>query len=230
MTNNCLISYFTIPVDNYIDLHTHRTSTDQKVTAVLNLMLNETAETPSGLFSVGLHPWYADQLSLQELSRLLDFFSLHQNLIAFGECGLDKKVKISMQIQLDVFELHLKKCLEHKRPAVIHCVKCWEELIETAANYPMVKILHGFNGAPQLTKRLVKAGFSFSVGKAILDPASKIQESIPLIPPSAIFLETDTSPASIQSIYSAAATSLKMAETELKKQIHANFSRLGLAG
>jgi len=210
-------------VKSYIDIHTHRPSGGTDVVSVFNQMLQESSLTFSDLFSIGLHPWYADQVSLEELSVLLDHTSMQENLYAFGECGLDKNCKISFQKQQEVFELHLEKCLKYRKPIVIHCIRAWDEIIEMTENCSTIKILHGYNGSKELTTRLLKKGFCFSVGEAILNPNSKIGRAIQIIPTSALFLETDTSQFPIQAIYKATAIALNIGEKELREQIFENF-------
>jgi TatD DNase family protein len=209
----------------YIDLHTHQIVSELDVVSVYNLMLDKTSDLPEFPFSAGLHPWYAAQLSLEKLSFALDLCASNLHLNAFGETGLDKACNIPFRLQLDVFELHLKKATEHSKPLILHCVKAWDELIEIVAKYPVIKILHGYTGSEELTNRLVKKGFYFSVGEAILKPDSKIGRSIQMIPTSALFLETDTSKFPIQDIYHAAAIALHIGEQELRGCIFENFLR-----
>ena len=213
----------------YIDLHTHQRHPVENVISVYNRLLHEDASIPDLPFSAGLHPWYADQLSPEALSETLDQCATSTNLIAFGEAGLDKVCKIPIQIQLDVFELHLKKAVEQSLPVILHCVKAWDELIEISDNYQTIKISHGYNGGIELTKRLLRQGFLFSIGKGILNPASKIHKSIRLIPISSMFCETDNSAISIQTIYNEVSTSLLMKEEDLKKRIFENYNRLRIA-
>lgn len=198
-----------------------------EVIAVFNRLLNAVGETPSSQFSAGLHPWYANQLSLQALSVALDQDALNEKLVAFGETGLDKVCKIPMLLQKDVFELHLKKGEEYNKPVILHCVKAWDELMEILANYSTMNILHGFNGSIQLTERLIENEFHFSIGKAILNPSSKIQSAIHLIPFSSLFCETDTSDISIQAIYHGISERLKISEEDLRSIIYDNYTRLG---
>lgn len=207
-------------------MHTHRLPSEEGVLSVYNLLLHETSAFPEVPFSAGLHPWYAGELSTKTLSRSLDQCAKSQDMIAFGETGLDKACNIPMQLQQDIFELHLRKAVELRKPLVIHCVKAWEELIEISAGYPIRMILHGYNGSAQLTDHLLQKGFLFSVGKAILDPRSKIHQSIRRIPPTAILCETDNSNVSIQDIYAGLCASLDIEEAELKETIFNTFARL----
>lgn len=210
----------------YINLHTHRLLKEENVISVNNLMLQEASDIPPHLFTVGLHPWYADQLSPEVLSILLDRFAESPNFVAFGETGLDKGCGIPMKTQLDVFDLHIKKAVQHGRPLILHCVRAWEELIEIAAGNPVIKILHGYNGSTQLTERLLQNGFLYSIGKGIMNPLSKIHAALHLIPLSSIFCETDTSDVPIQEIYQGVSAALKMKEEDFRGAIYDNYTRL----
>lgn len=213
-------------MDQYIDLHTHQQPLDKDVIAVYNHLLHEKTDAPEGLFSAGQHPWYADRLPLDDLSKMLDQLVFNSNLLAFGEAGLDKVCNIPLQIQQDVFELQLNKAVEYNKPLILHCVKSWEEVIEISSGYPVKKILHGYNGTVELTGRLLLEGFYFSVGSAILNSNAKIRQSIQSIPPTSLFCETDTSQVSIKSIYTNVSDALKMEEDVLRSILFDNFQHL----
>jgi TatD DNase family protein len=210
----------------YINLHTHKLLKEENVISVYNQMLQETSDIPTHLFTAGLHPWYADQLSPDVLSLLLDRCAASPDFVAFGETGLDKGCRIPMKKQLDVFDLHLKKAVKNGKPLILHCVRAWDELIEFVAGNPVIKILHGYNGSEQLTDRLLQNGFLFSIGKGILNPLSKIHASLHLIPLSSIFCETDTSDVPIQEIYQGVSAALRMKEEDLRGVIDDNYSRV----
>jgi len=195
------------------------------VTAVYNRLLHEEKDVPEGLFSAGLHPWHADMMHLASISATLDQLASDSNMVAFGEAGLDKACNVPMAVQLDVFELHLKKAVEFNKPIILHCVKAWEEIIEISSTYPIRKILHGYNGSTQLTGRFVQEGFYFSVGSAILNTGSKISQSIHTIPLSSLFCETDNSQASVKSVYKGVSDVLKMEEDALKSILFKNFQQ-----
>lgn len=213
-------------MDNYINFHTHKQSAPDGVITVYNQLLHEEAGIPKHFYSAGLHPWYADKLSTAELSRVLDLHGSSSNLIALGETGLDKVCMIPIQLQQDIFELQLKKAVILSKPVIIHCVKAWEEMLEITNHYQVPMILHGYNGSDQLTGNLVKRGFFFSIGPMILNPNSRIGQTIQQIPLSSIFCETDESDQPIQSVYDAVSGYLKMKETDLRRTVFENFVRL----
>jgi len=129
-------------MDYYIDLHTHRQPPQEGVIAVYNHLLHDKTVAPGCLFSAGLHPWYADKMSLDVLSASLDQLSSGLNMVAFGETGLDKVREIPLQVQRNVVELHLKKPVDHHKPLFIPCVKAWDAIDEIPSGYPVVNFLH----------------------------------------------------------------------------------------
>ena len=213
-------------VNPYIDLHTHKQDTSEDSITVYNKLLHDNLSIPEVLFSAGLHPWYADQLSTVELINLLDQFVINPNMIAFGETGLDKSCNIPLKLQMEIFDIHLSKASASGKPVILHCVKAWDELIEICNNYQITKILHGFNGSIKLTERLLTHGFHFSIGKAIMYPDSKIQSSVLLIPKSSLYCETDTSDIPIQVIYRKLSEIFQITDGDLKYVLAENFRRL----
>lgn len=194
--------------------------------SVYNRLLHQQTDAPEHLYSAGLHPWHADKLSTGALSAILDQLASDSNMVAYGESGLDKACDIPLKIQLDIFELHLKKAAEHNKPIILHCVRSWDEIIEISSGYPIRKILHGYNGSAELTGRLLQEGFYFSVGSAILNPKSKICRSIQSINPALMFCETDTSDVSIKSVYAGVSAALKIKEDALRSILFDNFKQL----
>jgi len=107
-------------------------------------------------------------------------------IVAIGETGIDKLKGPSYDIQIPVFEKHIALSESLKKPLIIHCVKAWDELIrvrrQSQPSQPW--IIHGYRSNPELTKRLIKEGFMFSVGDKINI------ESLALIPLDSLFCET----------------------------------------
>ena len=210
----------------FIDLHSHHPLPGHQVVRVYNRLLTEPHLPFSGYYSAGLHPWHADRVTPAELRQLLEAEARNQKLLAFGEAGLDKVCQIPLEVQKEILKIHLDLAEGFGLPVVIHCVKAWQEVLEMTSNYRISKIMHGYNGSTELTDQLVKSGCSFSVGKAVLNPASKIRASISSIPIDSLFCETDESEATIMEIYSAVAESLSIPEDDLKERLYENFMRI----
>ena len=214
-------------MSTYIDLHSHHHNNFLEVVTVYNVMLNEDCIVPYGHFSAGLHPWFANQITKEVMAERLVTLIANPYLVAIGEIGLDKSCKIPFKLQQDMFEIQLQLALANRKPVILHCVKAWDELIEISANFKITKIIHGFNGSRELTERLLKENFSFSVGAAILNPNSKIRHSIEIIPVSSLYFETDDSSVPIQFIYENAGNKMNSDKEDLKNSIFENFVKLG---
>ena len=76
----------------YIDLHTHHVRSTPDTVELLSCYLSEVDTLPSHdslYYSVGLHPWQAEELREESLPLLRKALQL-PHVIALGEAGLDK--------------------------------------------------------------------------------------------------------------------------------------------
>lgn len=83
----------------------------------------------TGKYSAGLHPWYIDETGWKTSFEALKQFSLQNQVIAIGECGLDKVCKTSFSLQQEVFIAQLLWANEINKPLIIHCVKAFDEIL-----------------------------------------------------------------------------------------------------
>ena len=182
-----------------VDIHTH-SSVPGGYPAIMNLTFDEAgkvfASNEGGLFSVGFHPWYADEFS-EELMHKLTVWSSDSRCIAIGECGLDKNSEVPLEIQLRVFKVQVALSEETGKPMIIHCVGCFNELFELKKklNPHQLWIIHGFRGKPQLATQALNAGCALSFGEHYN------LESVSLTPTDRLFMETDESTLPISDIY-----------------------------
>jgi len=183
----------------FIDIHTHSVPAIGSP-AIQNLTFSEAekvfATDQERLFSVGFHPWFANEFSKDSMLVLERWASDHR-LAFIGECGLDKNSKVSLQKQIDVFQQQI--CLSEKtqKPLIIHCVGCFNELFDLKKTIkPQQRwIIHGFRGKPQLAAQALKAGCFLSFGEHF-NP-----ESVLLTPIDKLLIETDESSLPIEELY-----------------------------
>lgn len=85
----------------FINLHTHTFSNLSDVMEVVNQYPWEfDASIPS--YSIGIHPWYIDENRLEtDLETIKQKLQLDKCL-ALGECGLDKRIEIPLDLQISV--------------------------------------------------------------------------------------------------------------------------------
>ncbi|GBO54804.1 hypothetical protein APA_2855 [Pseudanabaena sp. lw0831] len=213
----------------FIDFHTHH---DLKSPDLINLQtLHVTpelqAEELPNICSLGLHPWFI-QLETWEAawSNLVNLAKLSQ-IVAIGECGLDRNIDLSLETQISIFQRHIELAESLQKPLVIHCVRAFSELIalkkDTKSTVPW--IIHGFNKKEEVFQQLLKHDFYFSFGGAILSDRSPILQAITTIPNGRFLLETDDrTDISIKQIYDRAAAlrhvSLETLQTQLIETYH----------
>jgi len=218
-------------VIDFLDLHTHKTAMQAGVNSIQSLSLTDDiflAMPKKKPISIGLHPWYAtiDKLELQ--MKYLAVLAKQENVKLIGECGLDRLKGDNLENQILILEQQIALAEELKKPMILHCVRCFAELIGIKERL-MVKIpmiIHGFNKNEELGKQLMAKGFLLSFGAAILkenSAAAKLIEEL-----EDFFLETDDSETTIEEIYHAVAEIKKCSVDELKAIIFANWKKINL--
>ncbi|MEZ9596102.1 TatD family hydrolase [Shewanella sp. 10N.261.52.F9] len=160
--------------------------------------LIEVAERFNCFYSLGVHPWYAEDatdatwLSLQALLRQ---HKERSGLVAIGECGLDKLHKSNFITQMSVFEAQIELACEFDLPLIIHAVRAHEEILKSLKSLSPSRrgVIHGFYGSPQLAAQYVNLGYKIGVGGLLLnDNAPKLQLTVAELPIESFVLETDS--------------------------------------
>lgn len=208
----------------YINIHSHHLGADGDITITNTHQFFERI-IDSNIHSIGLHPWYLNTNTLNEDLSSLERYAHLKNVIAIGECGLDKLCQTDWELQKKAFIQQIQIAEKLKKPVIIHCVKAFNELIETKKELkvktPM--IVHGYNNNKHIAEQLLQHGFYFSFGKSLLKSDSNASALIVTLSKERIFLETDDADISIKTIFDAAASRLQMNEDELKAIIYNNF-------
>ena len=181
------------------DIHTHKKPVSGS-SAVHNIAL---ADVESFLisdmqaqFSTGVHPCFIDDSADEWLEKMKTWLN-DARFTAVGECGLDKNSETPLEKQIEIFKKQIALSENSKKPLIIHCVGCFNELFELKKQLnPQQKwIIHGFRGKPQLAKQALKAGCYLSFGEHF-NP-----ESVRITPSERLFIETDESDLLIEEIY-----------------------------
>ena len=210
----------------YIDIHTHHTNPLITSSWGLRNILLHYQEVPINQFvSAGWHPWHIENHSLSEIEDRLLKAIQYNNVLAIGECGLDRLTPIPISSQEEVFLIHLKAAHKTSRPMIIHCVKSYSDLLNIfKQNSPEVPvILHGFNGNQKQVEQFLKYNTYFSFGEALFRQNQKLTGALDSVPLPRLFLETDDSATSIEKIYIRAGKLLNQPVESLKAQLYKNF-------
>jgi len=205
----------------FFNIHSHLPA-GPKEFVLQNLYKNfEEANIP-GYYAAGLHPWYINAATWQNEMETLKTISPLKNILAIGECGLDKVCKTDFALQQQVFIAQLLWANEINKPLIIHCVRTHEALLQLLKKYhnKVPVIFHGFNKNRVLAQKTLDEGYWLSFGKSVYQPVHA--EVFRLIPVDRIFLETDDASIDIQSIYKMAASIKNLTIEELSLQIQKN--------
>lgn len=209
-----------------VDIHTHRSGTDQPsgVKMVRSYRLGAEEELPPAPFSAGIHPW--DAGNLHDTARLLDRLR-EMHVAAIGEIGLDySHAKETITQQTELFEAQLEIAIERQLPVVIHCVKAFEQVMTTLHRHSTQNVLlHGYIGSPEQTRRVIDAGYYISAGATSLQ-SPKTVNSLRTTPLDRLFLETDDADVSIEAIYRQASDVLGIPLPDLRVSLYENFKKL----
>ncbi len=211
----------------FINIHTHRLVAEDEL-SIFNAPNYFDLSKHTNFASIGIHPWNIQTINSKECIDFIRLNASAKNVLAIGECGLDKLVETNIQIQEDLFKLQICIAESVKKPMIIHCVKAFDELlqIKKELNISIPLIVHGYNNNEQIAEQLVQNNFYISFGKALLKEDSNASKIISMIPIEKVFLETDDTAIPIKSIFEKAATYLQMDVQSLKEKININFKQL----
>lgn len=207
------------------NLHTHAASGNPNVFEVVNRYPYEAIDVP--YFSTGIHPWHINVDKVNEHLTVIEQRLQLPDCIALGECGLDKRIEIPLNIQGQVFEKQLLLAKKYQKPVILHLVAAFQELIEIKnrlqPGVPM--IIHGFSKNAQVAKQLLDNGFYLSFGKYLFRNP-ELLEVFATVPANRFFLETDTIEEGIAQVYARAAQARNLDIEVLKDIVETNFKNI----
>jgi TatD DNase family protein len=195
---------------DFLDIHTHDAGRE-------NAILNCSTYTAGRSISVGIHPWEISEgweRQFMEIERM----AAESNVVAIGECGIDKLKGPSLDLQMALFKKEALLAESRSIPLVIHCVKAFNELILLKKEIKPLQpwIIHGFRGKLSLATDCIRHGFYLSIGAYFQEDALKA------IPTDKLFIETDESDKPIEDIYQNIAQVRAMELEELRECINKN--------
>ncbi|MFT4984368.1 MAG: TatD DNase family protein [Flavobacterium sp.] len=208
---------------NFFNFHTHKFTNEADVLELVNQYPQE-FDSAIPFYSIGIHPWYIVGDRVEADLGIIESKLQEKNCLAAGECGLDKRIAIPLELQQTVFEKQLLLAQKYNKPVVIHCVAAFQEVIDTKKrlNISVPMIIHGFSKKEQLAKQLLDNGFYISFGKYLLRNP-ELESVFASIPNNRFFLETDTVEETISDVYTLAAKYKNTTVTEIQKEIKNNL-------
>ena len=210
----------------FYNLHTHKFTNNPVIFELVNQYPWEfDATIPQ--YSIGIHPWYINENRLETDLQIIEEKLKLPECFALGECGLDKRIEVSMSLQMEVFEKQIALAEKYQKPLVLHLVAAFDELIEVKKrlNISVPMIIHGFSKSEQLAKQLIDNGFYLSFGKYLLRNL-ELEAVFKSIPNDRFFLETDTIDETLEEVYKIAARYKNVTVEALQKQVEVNWKRV----
>ncbi|XP_021726358.1 uncharacterized protein LOC110693541 isoform X2 [Chenopodium quinoa] len=145
----------------------------------------------------GVHPWFVPERTTNWFTILREFFESTPTA-AVGEIGLDKGSRgkqIDFDDQVEVFRKQLELSKELKRPASVHCVRAFGDLLDVmkaTGPFPDGVILHSYLGSAEMVPELTRLGAYFSLSGFLMSMKSqKAKKMLKAVPSDRILLETD---------------------------------------
>lgn len=162
-------------------------------------------------------------LHLAELKE----FAAYDNVLAIGECGLDKVCDTNWDLQQRIFREQVLLAKSLQKPIVVHCVRAFAEVMGILEEIkPAVPVVfHGYNRGRNIAEELLVKGFFLSFGAAILKDGA-VADVLGDIPAEKFFCETDDSDVTIDTVYNRAADIRKVSAYDIILQVEENFKRV----
>jgi TatD DNase family protein len=148
--------------------------------------------------SIGIHPLYCADLSIDEISEYL-YGSDLEDVVAVGETGLDDFRSELNKEQIESFKIHLQFAVEKKLAVVMHTRSGIDSKVEETAKSILkeyrgsIGIAHCFNGSPEFADFLISLGWYISFSGVITYKKNEVLKSIAKsMPIDRILIETDS--------------------------------------
>jgi TatD DNase family protein len=209
-----------------IDIHRHARDPGSAKRVIRNLFPYQATEIEAKqYYSIGLHPWHVNAGTLESDINKIRETAKDDRVVAIGETGLDKTIKVPVELQQRAFSAQIEIAKELNKPIIIHCVRAYNEIfslrLESKHNKPW--IIHWFNASLEMGKQLISKNFYLSFGHMLFNKKSKAYSAFPDLPGDRILLETDDADCTIDEVYQQASLLVGLNMAKLEKRVETNF-------
>lgn len=200
-----------------LDFHTHCLQAEH---AIINADACRFFPQAGKCYSVGVHPWLAEQDAAAQWERV-QALAAHPQVVAIGETGLDSLRGAPLAAQMLLFERHIALANQVGKPLVVHMVRTSQQVLQAwrRCQHHVPCAIHGFRGNARVVQPLVEAGFYISFGEHFN------AEALRQVPLCQILAETDESTLPIADIIARMAEALSMPAADVQTLISANLHR-----
>lgn len=214
----------------YVNIHTHSSNyiDNKEFIEIQNIDVDNIVNVDvSHFYSIGIHPWDCQQLTVNSQQILMKCLG-DLNFLAIGECGLDRVCDADFELQKKVFIKQIELSEQFNKPLIIHAVRSYPDIIsirkETKSKADW--IMHGFQGNEQSAEQLLKHNIYLSLGDVLFKNETKAQRLLQTIPLEKLFLETDVAERKISDVYEKAALLSGIEMDKLRNEIFNNFVKI----
>lgn len=171
--------------------------------------------------SLGVHPWYIPEDYKVVLKQFEQEVERGENVLAIGECGLDKVCETPWTLQKEVFVDQITLAVNYQLPLIIHCVRAYQECADLLKNLNVPVVFHGFNRNQKILSQLMKNEYFYvSLGEGVFH--ENLRNTVLACPLERLFLETDDSNVQLEDVYEKVAAIKGLSLLKLKDQILQN--------
>ncbi len=209
----------------YINLHTHRKPQVEGEWCIRNGYTGA-GYSPDDLpysISLGIHPWFIQENGINQLNAIQKRLH-HKNVIAIGECGLDRLRGPALRLQESILEAHIELANAAQKPMILHLVRCYSDFLKFTKQINVPWVIHGFKGSIIEARKMLDRGGCLSFGHRIFSNF-ELRETLLFSPADRLYLETDTKALRIDAIYQHAALIKGFDVSELQESLRHNARR-----
>lgn len=186
-------------------------------------------------FCLGIHPWWAQKVGQQEITKVLIEGLAHPQNVGLGEIGLDggPKYREHFQAQLQCLEfvinfLFKEKLMTKVGTIVWHAVSAWEDVAVMIRKIPnnLVHIIHDYSGSAEWANSICSSNNCYFSLSPRIYKSAKRQQIIKHIDCSKLLLESDDfSEEESYPLMELSAQCLGLSQEKWQKQVYDNFFR-----
>ncbi|MDD5871575.1 MAG: TatD family hydrolase, partial [Bacteroidales bacterium] len=145
-----------------IDAHTHQA--DSHI-GVISVEPDRFDPRPGLYYSVGIHPWSTLTVGDDDF-RLLEAAARHPQVVAIGECGIDRLRGADIDRQRIIFERHVVLSESLRKPLIVHEVKASDIILSVHARLnPVCRWMrHGARFGVRQAEQYVRHGIYLGFG------------------------------------------------------------------
>lgn len=207
----------------FYNIHTHSPQAQNDIVCVENIHENFNADVSGRQVTMGLHPWFLKADTWEKTLEELCQNAGKPEVLAVGECGLDKLTDTDWNLQIKAFQAQIQLAREVNKPLIIHCVRAFAEVLKELRNVRVPVVFHGVNNKQTLLQPVIDAGYYLSFGRALINAQPFLIETMNATPSERILLETDDGEIDIREVYKSAARIKDISEKEIVLQLEKNF-------